>query len=80
MSAPPDDDKTCPRCGRSFSCMADRIAPCQCLGVTLSEATAQWLKAHYSDCLCVPCLRELEAVHGELPGRTRGPGQDPRRG
>lgn len=51
--------KRCPRCGSSFECKANRVERCDCLGVTLCDAALEELSTHYEDCLCVPCLREI---------------------
>ena len=52
--------KTCPRCGGTFTCKAEDKWHCQCAQVRLSKETLSYLSAHYSDCLCANCLRELE--------------------
>lgn len=59
--------KTCPRCGASFECKANRVERCDCLDVVLSVQALEYLSEHYSDCLCVACLREVDRLTG---GRT----------
>ena len=52
--------KTCPRCGASFVCTHDAF--CQCVGVPLNEKAREYLRAHYSDCLCRACLEEISTT------------------
>lgn len=53
-------DDSCPRCGGSFHCGA-ADARCDCFDLQLSEALRQRLAAQYSRCLCLACLRSLQA-------------------
>jgi hypothetical protein len=57
--------KTCPRCGGSFECKANRVERCDCLDVVLSTPALEYLSEHYQDCLCVACLRGVERLIGE---------------
>ncbi len=58
---------TCPHCGATFDCGANEAEPCWCNSLTLSEPTLQALRARYTSCLCLHCLRVRE------PDPTRGP-------
>jgi hypothetical protein len=60
MSEVAADDR-CPRCGGIFHCGANDAAPCACTTVTLDGATLVRLRQHFAGCLCLACLRELEA-------------------
>ncbi len=58
--------KVCPRCGRTFLCGHDLPEMlCDCKQVVLQEHHRIYLAAHYSDCLCLPCLREIAARSSE---------------
>jgi len=59
-------DARCPRCGRGFHCGIDDAQPCACTTLRLSAARLAGLRARYSGCLCVQCLREL-AQHDAPP-------------
>jgi len=63
MSTPPAKalpDDRCPRCGGGFHCGA-QDARCDCFDLQLSEALRQRLSQQYSSCLCLACLRQLQA-------------------
>ncbi len=49
--------KTCPSCGRSFTCSG--TSSCWCMGVRLSPEALRKLRATYADCLCEDCLMRL---------------------
>jgi Cysteine-rich CWC len=55
----------CPRCGEAFHCGANAATPCACGTLRLGEATLQALRERYSGCLCLDCLRQLEAARAE---------------
>src|SRR5918996_6127934 len=55
------EDKACPRCRKHFECSAGSMLPCQCEGVSLSPEESEYILGRYSDCLCVECLRALQA-------------------
>ena len=57
MSA--DTSDRCPRCGGSFHCGANDAAPCACNTLRVGEATLAELRARYTGCLCLACLREI---------------------
>jgi hypothetical protein len=59
MSAEAGD--RCPRCGGGFHCGANDAAPCACDSLRLDEATLADLRARYTGCLCLACLREVAA-------------------
>lgn len=56
------EQKTCPRCGADFECKLNNPMHCQCAGIELSERLTDQLAAHWHDCLCAACLRELAAA------------------
>jgi len=57
MSAQAGD--RCPRCGGGFHCGANDAAPCACTALKLDAATLAELRARYTGCLCLACLREI---------------------
>lgn len=59
----------CPRCGAAFTCEADTalLAPCPCFAVRLDDAARALLRARYDRCVCVACLRAVQAAC-EAPG------------
>jgi len=61
MSAEPDD--RCPRCGGAFHCGANDAAPCACTALPLDAVTLTELRARYTGCLCLACLRQIAAAH-----------------
>jgi hypothetical protein len=50
---------TCPRCGQRFDCGAAAPAPCGCSTLQLDPGLLARLRARWSGCLCLPCLRAL---------------------
>jgi hypothetical protein len=54
--------KQCPRCQRQFICKANRIHRCDCSNICLSFETAEHIRQYYDECLCLVCLKELEAI------------------
>lgn len=56
-------DSTCPRCGCAFVCEADTasLAPCPCFAVQLNDRSRALLRARYDRCVCVACLRAVQA-------------------
>ena len=50
-------DNRCPRCDGGFHCGANDAEPCACTGLQLDEATLADLRARYTGCLCLDCLR-----------------------
>lgn len=66
----PDYNARCPRCGAAFHCGA-RDSRCDCAQIALGMATLSRLRATFgSDCLCMACLRSLEALPAKLPDRA----------
>ena len=55
--------KSCPRCGRSFVCKANRIVHCDCMTVPLAQETLEIIAEQYNECLCVTCLWHLRNEH-----------------
>lgn len=54
--------KHCPRCQEQFICKANRIHRCDCSNVCLSFETIEYVRQLYAECLCLNCLKELEAI------------------
>lgn len=57
----------CPRCDQLFTCRVNSILKCDCMWLDLSPADLAYIQ-EYSEitfgeytCLCVNCLRELQA-------------------
>ena len=67
---PRHEDKNCPRCERRFECKVGSILLCQCSAVKLSASTKQYIETRYDACLCVYCLRELNAETSASKART----------
>jgi Cysteine-rich CWC len=67
----PGDNARCARCAQGFHCGAGDTAPCACSGLTLSPDLQARLRALYSGCLCLTCLRQLAAA--DTDGRTAHP-------
>lgn len=55
-------DKRCPRCGSGFHCGANDVAPCACASLRVDAAVLAELRARYTGCLCLACLREIAAL------------------
>ncbi|TXH59717.1 MAG: hypothetical protein E6Q93_08190 [Burkholderiaceae bacterium] len=51
----------CPRCGGGFHCGAADSGPCACTTLTLTPELRAALAERYLGCLCLNCLRELQA-------------------
>jgi hypothetical protein len=49
---------TCPRCGGGFDCGA-QDGHCDCFALVLSPGQQADIAAHFADCLCVACLRQI---------------------
>jgi len=62
-----DDDTRCPRCGGAFHCGANDPLPCACTALQLSADTLARLRLRYSGCLCLSCLRALDAGDADEP-------------
>ena len=54
-------NEACPRCAAPFHCGA-ADPRCDCFDLQLSQALRQQLAVQYSRCLCLPCLRALQAA------------------
>jgi Cysteine-rich CWC len=57
----PDVDNRCPRCGGGFHCGFDDAEPCACTALQLEDRALADLRARYTGCLCLACLREIAA-------------------
>ncbi len=53
------ENKSCPRCNKSFECKSGSILQCQCYGAPLKDDLRKWLMERYEDCLCRQCLNDL---------------------
>lgn len=54
-------DSRCPRCSGPFACGAHDDTPCACFAVHLTDAARAALRAAFTDCVCVACLRDVQA-------------------
>lgn len=54
-------DSRCPRCGGDFHCGVNDAQPCACSTLVLGAELQARLRAQYTGCLCLGCLRELSA-------------------
>jgi Cysteine-rich CWC len=54
-------ESRCPLCAGGFHCGANDAEPCACNLVQLDDATLADLRARYTGCLCLICLREIAA-------------------
>jgi len=52
-------EKTCPRCGRKFTCTGNES--CWCMDWQVSEDLKAEIQQTYKTCLCEPCFQELGA-------------------
>ena len=59
-----DADNRCPRCGGGFHCGINDAEPCACAALQFDEATLADLRARFTGCLCLACLREIAAGGG----------------
>ncbi|MBV8469408.1 MAG: cysteine-rich CWC family protein [Burkholderiaceae bacterium] len=57
----------CPRCGQAFRCGAT-ASRCDCFDLQLSEELRTRLVQQYEHCLCLTCLRQLQAQETSAPG------------
>ena len=53
--------KTCPKCKTIFECKADEIENCLCNSIQLNTITIERIKNNFKDCLCVECLKQVNA-------------------
>jgi hypothetical protein len=53
-------DDRCPRCGGPFHCGVSDTGGCACFGLSLSAGLIARLRADYSSCLCIACLKTLQ--------------------
>ena len=52
-------NKTCPKCGTEFNCVAREN--CWCDGVSMSKEVLSKIRKSYIDCLCEKCLESYSA-------------------
>ena len=64
-----DDNARCPRCGGSFHC-GRQDARCDCAQVHLDDATRAALQRQFEGCLCVACLRAMQAEGAGVQGNA----------
>lgn len=55
------EQKLCPRCNIQFECKVGSIDLCQCNTIVLDEGEKSFIKEHYDDCLCAPCMKIMKA-------------------
>lgn len=60
-AAPLPDNERCQRCGQPFHCGAADPQGCACAGLSLAPALLVQLREAYARCLCLDCLRQLQA-------------------
>jgi hypothetical protein len=68
---PKHASEACPRCGEVFTCKVNSILKCDCLTIRLSRTETQYIRdlselQFGSGCLCLPCLRALQAEFQRL--------------
>jgi hypothetical protein len=61
------NNAACARCGGAFRCGANDASPCACTGLQLNADLLAALRARYTGCLCLNCLRELAATAAPHP-------------
>lgn len=47
----------CPKCGRTFVCSHN--TSCWCSKYVLESKTSEYIKKHYTGCLCEACIKEI---------------------
>ena len=57
---PQHEQKICPRCNQPLECKVGDIVHCQCSSIYLTLEERSFIEDHYSDCLCINCLKELK--------------------
>jgi len=62
--------KKCPRCLTPFECKVGNVLACQCSGIKLSYHEAVYVESHYTDCLCIHCLRIMQQQYIHLHKKT----------
>ena len=55
-------EKTCSRCGASFTCQ-NEARGCWCEDLTLSPETLALLRQQFDNCLCPTCLKSYQPEH-----------------
>jgi hypothetical protein len=66
-------DSACPRCGGGFHCGVNDTAPCACMSLQLDPALTAELRQRYTGCLCLACLRTLNAEREKAGGSFEPP-------
>ena len=64
--------KLCKRCKSDFECNAANISRCSCASIRLRDDTKRYLAKTKYDCLCTPCLRELNELHQKIAAEVPG--------
>lgn len=57
---PQHESKVCQRCLRNFGCKVDDVVNCECSSIALTDEARMFIRNHYTDCLCINCLKELK--------------------
>jgi hypothetical protein len=64
-------EKKCSKCDTAFTCKNEERG-CWCEAVQLSQKMLQYLRDHYSNCLCPGCLSEFSREDtGSLLNETK---------
>jgi hypothetical protein len=57
---PQHENKSCPRCNKTFECKVGNVLECQCSQIQLSYEEKVFIEDKYADCLCINCLHLLK--------------------
>ena len=63
---PKHEKKQCPRCESEFECKTGSILLCQCSKIEMSVEQLEYTSTKYNDCLCLSCLKDLQAEYNAM--------------
>lgn len=63
---PKHEKKQCPRCESEFECKTGSILLCQCSRIEMSVEQIEYTSTKYNDCLCLSCLKVLQAEYNAM--------------
>ena len=63
---PKHEKKQCPRCESEFECKTGSILLCQCSKIEMSAEQLEYTSTKYNDCLCLSCLKDLQAEYNAM--------------
>ena len=63
---PKHEKKQCPRCESEFECKTGTILLCQCSKIEMSVEQLEYTSTKYNDCLCLSCLKDLQAEYNAM--------------